>query len=33
MRDPRVVEMARVLVDYSTRIKKGDRVLDLGGRF
>lgn len=27
MRDPRVAEMARVLVDYSTRIKKGDRVL------
>lgn len=27
MRDPRVNEMARVLVDYSTRIKKGDRVL------
>lgn len=27
MRDPRVSEMAKVLVDYSTRIKKGDRVL------
>lgn len=27
MHDPRVAEMARVLVDYSTRIKKGDRVL------
>lgn len=27
MRDPRVVDMAKVLVDYSTRIKKGDRVL------
>lgn len=27
MRDPRVAEMAKVLVDYSTRIKKGDRVL------
>lgn len=27
MRDPRVAEMARVLVGYSTRIKKGDRVL------
>ncbi len=27
MRDPRVVDMARVLVEYSTRIKKGDRVL------
>ena len=27
MRDPRVAEMAAVLVDYSTRIKKGDRVL------
>ncbi len=27
MRDPRVHEMAKVLVDYSTRIKKGDRVL------
>lgn len=27
MRDPRVAEMAGVLVDYSTRIKKGDRVL------
>ena len=27
MRDPRVIEMAKVLVDYSTRIKKGDRVL------
>ena len=27
MRDPRVEEMARILVDYSTRIKKGDRVL------
>lgn len=27
MRDTRVTEMAKVLVDYSTRIKKGDRVL------
>lgn len=27
MRDPRVAEMAKVLVDYSTRIRKGDRVL------
>ena len=27
MRDSRVLDMARVLVDYSTRIKKGDRVL------
>lgn len=27
MRDSRVTEMAKVLVDYSTRIKKGDRVL------
>jgi len=27
MRDPRVIEMAKVLVDYSTKIKKGDRVL------
>lgn len=27
MKDPRVEAMARVLVDYSTRIKKGDRVL------
>ncbi|NJD39888.1 MAG: aminopeptidase [Geobacter sp.] len=27
MRDPRVAGMAQVLVDYSTRIKKGDRVL------
>lgn len=27
MKDLRVAEMAKVLVDYSTRIKKGDRVL------
>ncbi len=27
MKDSRVAEMAKVLVDYSTRIKKGDRVL------
>lgn len=27
MHDPRVADMARILVDYSTRIKKGDRVL------
>jgi aminopeptidase len=27
MHDPRIAEMARVLVDYSTTIKKGDRVL------
>lgn len=27
MRDTRVAEMAKVLVDYSTRIRKGDRVL------
>ncbi len=27
MKDPRIEELARVLVDYSTRIKKGDRVL------
>lgn len=33
MRDPRVAEMARVLVDYSTRIKKGDRVLIVAAGF
>lgn len=27
MQDPRVLEMAKILVDYSTCIKKGDRVL------
>lgn len=27
MQDPRIVQMAKILVDYSTQIEKGDRVL------
>ena len=27
MRDPRVADMASVLVEYSTRVKRGDIVL------